>query len=146
MNVKVFLRLNMISAVFAFALFISFELQVNIYRISRIMGWEVLKTNYVIIVIHFVGFILSIFLFYIMISKWLDGKRARYWTIILWFPYLIIYIIIFSLLFPMTDPGDDPSPVSGLIIIAQLISYPIYLLFINYMAVNERIVEKDEVK
>lgn len=145
---KALLRLNMISAIFAFVLFISIELQVNIYRISRIMGWEVLKTNYVIVVMHFVGLILSIFLFYILISKWLDGKKARYLTIILWFPYLIIYIIIFSILFPMTDPGDDPSPVSGLIIMAQLVSYPIYLLFINYMAVavNEVSVEKDEVK
>lgn len=141
-----FFRLNMVSAIYAFVLFISFELQVNIYRISRIMGWEVLKSNYVIIVIHFVGFILSIFLFYILISKWLDGKKARYWTIILWFPYLIIFIIIFSILFPMTDSGDDPSPVSGLIIMAQLVSYPIYLLFINYMAVNVESVEKDEVK
>lgn len=139
---KFFLRLNIISAIIAFVLFISFELQVNIYRISRIMGWELIKSNYVITVIHFVGFILSIFLFYIMINKWLDGKKARYWTIILWFPYLIIYIIIFSILFPMTDPGDDPSPVSGLIIMTQLVSYPIYLLFINYMASNEVSVKK----
>lgn len=139
-----FLKLNVISAIFAFVLFISFELQVNIYRISRIMRWEVLKTNNVIIIIHFVGFIVSIFLFYILISKWLDGKKARYWTIILWFPYLIIFIMIFSILFPMTDPGDDPAPVSGLIIMAQLVSYPIYLLFINYMA-NLESVEKDEV-
>ncbi|KAA0964922.1 hypothetical protein FQ087_00905 [Sporosarcina sp. ANT_H38] len=130
---KFFLKLNTVSAIYAFSLFISIELQVNFYRIWRLTGWQVNTIEIVIGAIHFVGFFLTLFLFYFFISNWLEGRKASYWTVILWFPYLILFIAIFAILFPITYPGDKPAPVSGLIIIAQLISYPIYLFFINFI-------------
>ncbi|MEK4713938.1 hypothetical protein [Sporosarcina sp. FSL K6-5500] len=130
---KFFLKLNMVSALYAFALFISIELQVNYYRIWRLTGWQVNAVDIVIGVIHFAGFISTLFLFYFLISNWLEGRKASYWSVILWFPYLILLVIIFLFLFPVTYPGDKSAPVSGLIIISQLISYPFYLLFINFI-------------
>lgn len=130
---KFFLKLNMVSALYAFALFISIELQVNFYRIWRLTGWQADTLDIVIVVIHFVGFFLTLFLFYFLISNWLEGRKASYWSVILWFPYLILFVIIFAILFPITHPGDKPAPVSGLIILAQLASYPFYLLFINFI-------------
>jgi len=130
---KFFLKLNTVSALYAFVLFISIELQVNFYRIWRLTGWQVNTVDIVIGVIHFAGFISTLFLFYFLISNWLEGRKASYWSVILWFPYLIIFVILFAFIFPITHPGDKPAPVSGLIIMAQLISYPFYLLCINFV-------------
>ncbi len=128
---KIFLKLNMLSAVYAFMLFISIELGVNFYRIWRLTGWEANTVEIVIAVIHIAGFIVTLFLFYYLIRKWFKGKKAGYWAVILWFPYLILFIFIFGALFPMTDRGDKAAPVTGLIIMGQLILYPFYLLFIT---------------
>jgi len=130
---KFFLKLNIVSALYAFALFISIELQVNFYRIWRLTGWQADTLDIVIVVIHLVGFFSTLFIFYFLISNWLEGRKASYWSVILWFPYLILFVIIFAILFPVTHPGDKPAPVSGLIIMAQLVSYPFYLLFINFI-------------
>lgn len=128
---KFFWKLNIVSALIAFVLFISIELQLNFYRIWRITGWEVDTVNNVIAIIHLVGFILSTIVFVILIKKWLNGTKASFWSIILWLPYLVLFIFIFANLFPITNRGDTPAPVSGLLILGQLIIYPIYLLVIN---------------
>jgi len=128
---KFFGKLNIVSALIAFVLFISIELQLNFYRIWRITGWEVDTVNNVIAIIHLVGFILSTIVFVILIKKWLNGTKASFWSIILWLPYLVLFIFIFANLFPITNRGDTPAPVSGLLILGQLIIYPIYLLVIN---------------
>jgi hypothetical protein len=129
---KFFWKLNIVSSLFAFVLFVSIELQVNFYRIWRLTGWEGNTVNIGIFAIHFVGLILSTILFYFLIKKWLEGKKESYWSIILWFPYLILLLFLFSYMFPITNRGEKPAPVSGLIIIGQLFIYPLYLLLIIY--------------
>ena len=128
---KFFWKLNIVSALIALALFVSIELQLNFYRIWRITGWETDTVNNVIAIIHVVGFILSTIVFVILIKKWLEGKKASFWSIILWLPYLILFICIFANLCPITNRGEMPAPVSGLFIMGQLIVYPIYLMVIN---------------
>lgn len=142
---KLFLRLNIISSLYAFVLFISIELQVNFYRIWRLTGWEGDTVNTVIAVIHVVGFIVTIFLFYFLIRKWFEGKKAGYWSVILWFPYLFLFAFIFASLFPITYGGDNPAPVTGLIIIGQLITYPFYLLLITVFGTARDLVIEEEV-
>jgi hypothetical protein len=131
--VKTFLRVNTLSALYAFVLFVSIELQVNFYRIWRLTGWEGDTVNTVIAAIHIVGFIVTLFLFYFLIRKWFEGRKAGYWSVILWFPYVVLFVFIFATLFPMTYGGDQPAPVSGLVIIGQLIAYPIYLLVMTWV-------------
>jgi hypothetical protein len=131
---KLFLKLNVVSSLYAFALFISIELQVNFYRIWRLTGWDVDTVNTVIAVIHGVGFIVTLFLFYFLNWKWFEGKKAGYWSVILWFPYVILFVFIFGALFPITDRGDNAAPVTGIIIMGQLIMYPFYLLFITALS------------
>lgn len=130
-EMKFFLKLNVVSIVFAVVLGISIELQLNFYRIWRITGWEVDTVNGLIGVIHLIGFILSTIFFALLISKWLEGKYASFWAVILWFPYLVLFVLLFGYLFPITNRGEMPAPVSGLIIIAQLMMYPIYLAFVT---------------
>ena len=140
---KTFLRVNMLSAFYAFMLFISIEMQVNVYRIYRITGWEGKTVNSIIAGIHLVGFIATLFLFYYLIRKWFEGRKASYWSVILWFPYLILFIFIFAMLFPITDGGDTPAPVTGLVIMGQLIVYPFYLLIITVVGTAEDFVEEE---
>ena len=127
----------MLSALYAFLLFISIELQVNVYRIYRVTGWEGNKVNSMIAVIHLIGFIATLFLFYFLIRKWFEGRKAGYWSVILWFPYVILFVFIFAMLFPMMEGGDRPAPVSGLVIMGQLIAYPFYLLVMTWVGSAE---------
>ena len=127
----------MLSALYAFLLFISIELQVNVYRIYRVTGWEGATVNSMIAVIHLVGFIATLFLFYFLIRKWFEGRKAGYWSVILWFPYVILFVFIFAMLFPMMEGGDRPAPVSGLVIMGQLIAYPFYLLVMTWVGSAE---------
>jgi len=128
---KFFLKVNVVSIVYAVVLGISIELQLNFYRIWRLTGWEVDIVDGFIGVIHLIGFVLSTIVFAFLISKWLEGKYASFWAVILWFPYLILFVLLFGYLFPITNRGDMPNPASGLIIIGQLILYPIYLVFVT---------------
>ncbi|MFJ7935107.1 hypothetical protein [Sporosarcina sp. NPDC096371] len=129
---KTFLRLNMLSALYAFVLFISVELQVNFYRIWRLTGWESWTVDRITTAIHIIGFIVTIFLFYSLVRKWFEGRIMVYWSVILWLPYVILFVFIFATLFPMTDRGDSAAPVTGLIIIGQLMIYPFYLAAITW--------------
>lgn len=140
---KVFIKLNLLSALYAIVLVISIELQVNFYRIWRLTGWEGNTVSIVIAVLHIVGFILATYLFYILIRKWFVGRKASYWSVILWFPYAILFVFIFATLFPITDEGDKAAPVTGLIVIGQLIVYPCYLLVITWLgSARDLMVEK----
>lgn len=115
-------------------LFISIELQLNFYRIWRLSGWEPDSVNLMTGIIHIIGFVLLIYFICYFNKKWLRQRNSKYWTAILWVPYLIVFLYIFSNLFPMTNRGDTPAPVTGLIILAQLFSYPLFLAFIYFMS------------
>lgn len=129
-----FWTLNLVSAFYAFILFISIELQLNFYRIWRISGWEPGSVNLLTSVLHIAGFVLLTYLVYFFNKKWLRNRNSKYWTAILWIPYLIVFLYIFANLFPITNRGDTPAPVTGLILLAQFVSYPLYLAFVYYFS------------
>lgn len=129
-----FWKLNLVSVFYAFMLFISIELQLNFYRIWRISGWETSSVNQLTAVIHFVGFIILTYLICFFNKRWLQNRNSKYWTAILWIPYLIVFLYIFANVFPITNRGDTPAPVTGLILLAQLISYPFYLSFVYFLS------------
>lgn len=54
---KYFIKLNSLSVLYAFMLFVVIELLVNIYRISRISGLELDKVNNLELIFIFVLFI-----------------------------------------------------------------------------------------
>ena len=131
-----FKKLNVISMMYAFMFFVNVELMLNVYRISRLTGWNLGTVVDTISTVGIAAFILCTILFIMLIKSWMVGRKASYWTIILWFPYFILFILIFGLLFPMTYGGDEPNPVSGLIIIGELILYPVYIAILNYVVMN----------
>lgn len=141
---KFFIKLNAVSALYGFILFIAVELMINAYRISRVTGWELGIVTNVSTAIYIIGFILSTALFIIVIKGWSENRKAFFWSIILWFPYFVLFSFLFASLFPINNPADEAGPGAGLIIIGALIFYPVYLLFINVFSTGIGIVEEEE--
>lgn len=133
MLVKFFVKLNAVSAFYAFALFIIIELLVNVLRINRLTGWEIGTVNNLTTAVFFGEFIFGTILFIILTKKVFNGRYAAFWSIILWFPYLILFVFIFASLFPITYEGDRSNPVTGLVIMWMSLLYPVYLFFINLL-------------
>ncbi|WP_112180398.1 hypothetical protein [Paraliobacillus zengyii] len=140
---KYFLKLNAISILYALMVFIPVQLMVNVYRISRLTNWEIGTVNILTGVILLIEVIIGTIILYFLTKKWLNGRKANLWTIILWIPYFVLFIYIFTTLFPITYGGDDPNPASGLSIIGGLIMYPFYILILNFFSITS---EKKTIK
>jgi len=140
---KYFLKLNAISILYALMVFIPVQLMVNVYRISRLTSLEIGTINILSGVILLIEVIAGTITLYFLTKKWLNGRKANLWTIILWIPYFVLFIYVFASLFPITYGGDDPNPASGLLIIGGLILYPFYILFLNFfsMTSDEKIIK-----
>jgi hypothetical protein len=140
---KYLLRLNTISILYALMVFIPVQLMVNVYRISRLTSWEIGTVNILTGVILLIEVVVGSIMLYFLTKKWLNGRKANLWTIILWIPYFVLFIYIFASLFPITNGGDDPNPASGLLIIGGLLVYPFYILILNFfsMTSNEKTIK-----
>ncbi|MBP1947542.1 hypothetical protein [Virgibacillus litoralis] len=133
---KYFLKLNAISILYALMIFIPVQLIVNVYRISRLISWEIGTINILTGIILLIEVIAGTIILYFLTKKWLNGRKANLWTIILWIPYFVLFIYVFVTLFPVTYGGDDPNPASGLLIIGGLIVYPFYILILNFFSMT----------
>lgn len=132
---RYFLKLNALSAIFAVLPFIMSELLVNVYRINRITGVEIVVINKVSTIIGLVCLSFSIVTFALMIKKrFLPSIKANLFSSITWVPYYWLYVRMFAYQFPMNNPADDANPASGLIIIAGLLLYPFILAGMNAIA------------
>ena len=131
-----FLKINVVSSLYAFALFITLELMLNVHRISRITGWDLDAVIIAITAVDIIGFILCTILFILLIKNWMEGRSAVFWTLLLWVPYFVLFIYLVANLVPMNDPGEMPSPGSGLMAIGTLILFPIYLAIINFVGIG----------
>ncbi|WP_375102628.1 hypothetical protein ACDZ28_20370 [Paenibacillus sp. RS8] len=131
---RYFIKLNVLSAFYAFMLFVVIGLLVNIYRISRISGLELGKVDNLLLIFMLVLFIFSSIGFVWITKKYLNGRKSKYFTAILWYPYLFLFVNLFATWFPITEAADKPAPVTGLIIIGAMIIYPFYIVIINIIA------------
>ncbi|MGY0692021.1 hypothetical protein ACW2QC_04410 [Virgibacillus sp. FSP13] len=128
---KFFVKLNIISILYALMIVVPFELMLNVYRISRVTSLNIGTVNMLIGIAVIVGFIFGTILLCFLTKKW--RRKANYWTVILWVPYFVLFVYIFVTLFPITYGGDEPNPVTGLLAIAALIVFPIYILIVNFI-------------
>lgn len=135
---KYFMKLNIMGTLYALALFVAIELILNVYRISRLTGWDLGSVINVITILVFAGFVGATFLFILMTKRWMKARKSSYWSVVLWAPYLVFYVYIFASLFPIIDPGEVPSPGVGLVLIAALFVYPFYVALVNFVGVNLR--------
>lgn len=130
---KYFAKLNVVSILYALMIFVPIQFMGNVYRISRLTGWDIGAVNALSFILNVVIFICGTIIQFFLTIKWLEGRRANVWTAILWVPYFILFVYLIVSLFPITYKGDDPNPVTGLIAMAALISFPFYILLIHSM-------------
>lgn len=129
---KYFLKLNITSMLYAFIMFVPTELLVNVYRINRLTGWDFGVIEIATLMIN-VTFLVSLSWLIIRLnSRWLGIRKANYWTILLWFPYFILFTQLFAFLFPITYRGDAPNPATGLILLMGFMCMPVYILLLNF--------------
>jgi len=133
---KFLILLNFVSALYAFLFFVSLELMVNVYRISRLTNWNLETVNTFVFVLIIGLIIIFTFLIWWFITNWLEPKNSAYWTVILWIPYLILYVNIFTSLFPIQNPGEAPNLGVGLLMIGMLFVYPFYIASINLLSLR----------
>lgn len=87
-------------------------MQVNYYRIVRLMGWEGQYFDTLVLVMHAVGFVVATIALYMLTYKWIVHRRFVYWTTIFWMPYTAFFIFIFVNVYPITYRGGYASPSS----------------------------------
>lgn len=129
---KFFIKLNGISILYAFMIFVPLELMVNVYRISRITNWNIGNVNILIGFTNVIAFISGTILLFFLTKKWMKVRKVKFWTVILWVPFFVLFVYLFASLFPITSGGDSPNPVTGFLAIGAVIVYPIYILIINF--------------
>jgi hypothetical protein len=133
---KYFLKLNIVSALYGFMIFIPLELMFNVYRITRITGLNIGTVNLINGVTTLVSLVVGSIVLFLLKKHWMKGRKANYFTVFLWVPYFVLFIYLFVSLFPITYGGDTPNPVTGLLAIGAMIVYPIYILIINIFSVK----------
>lgn len=132
---KDFVKLNTVSVIYAFALFISIELIINVYRINRVMGWDVDVILLAIPLTILIVFILSTVLVIQLMRKWMIGRKISYWSVVMWFPYFIFFYTVFTYCYPLVS-GETMFPIFNLLIYGVILVYPIYILIVNLYATS----------
>lgn len=130
---KYFIKLNVVSILYALMILVPIELMVNVYRISRLTEWNIGTVNIFISVTTIVVCIFGTILLFFLTKWWMKGRKANFWTVILWVPYFVLFVYLIASLFPTTYGGDAPNPVTGFLAIGALIIFPIYIVIINLL-------------
>ncbi|WML52271.1 hypothetical protein RCG17_23260 [Neobacillus sp. PS3-12] len=131
---KYFIKLNVFSILYALMIFFPIQLMGNVYRVSRLTGWNIGTVNTLSGVTIVGGFIFGTILIIYLTKKWMKGRKSNFLTTILWIPYFVLFIYIIASLFPITYGGDAPNPVTGFFVIVGLIVFPFYILIINIIS------------
>lgn len=124
---KYFIKLNVVSMIYAFLLFLIIELQMNFYRIMRITGWNADRVDVGITILSWILFLLTTGITIWLTARQLTQRKSNFYMMLLWAPYFFLFITVFARLFPITDPGETPAPVTGLIAIFMILVYPLYI-------------------
>ena len=131
-----FLKINVVSIIYALMILVPVELMANIYRLTRLTGWDMDFVKNVSGAMSGAVLIMGTVILYFLTKKWMEGRNMAYWTAILWLPYFVLFSYVIATSFPTTYGGDAPNPASGLVMIGALVSYPFYVLVLNFLSLN----------
>lgn len=136
--IKNFIKLNIMSLLYAIMLVIELQLLVNVYRFSRITGWEVSTVSNLVLILMSIVSILFIVLLVILNRKYfVVCLKIKLITVVLWIPYLILVNFVFNNFFPMTNRGDLPTPILGLISMVLTIAHLFLIFLLSVLTVNK---------
>ncbi|MCR8849351.1 hypothetical protein NQ095_13095 [Rossellomorea sp. SC111] len=139
-----FVKINVVSIIYALMILVPVELMVNVYRLTRLTGWEMESvmdgSGFMIVAVLLIG---SVFL-YFLTGKWMEGRKACYWTAVIWFPYFMLFTNLIATFFPTTYRGDAPNPATGLVMIGALVAYPFYVLVLNFLSLDTEDHQKEK--
>lgn len=127
---KTFLKLNIISALYAFVLFIQLQPILNIYAIVRITHWSYGTVYMLMAIFNLIVLTLSTIMFFTITRKYLSTGKLKFLLTLLWVPYYAVFTLFFYSMSPIVR-GEEPPPVLGLLLIGIFLIYPFYIAFIN---------------
>ena len=136
MYLKIFIKINFISILYALSLFIAIELIINVYRISRVTEWNLDVVMVIIPVIILVELILSTLLVIHLTKRWMLNKKIAYWLALIWCPYFTLFYYIFTYLFPLSS-GETLFPIFNILIYGIIVLYPFNIVIISRYVTSE---------
>ncbi|MGO5010528.1 permease prefix domain 1-containing protein [Niallia sp. Sow4_A1] len=130
-NYIYFIKLNVISLLYALLITFPIEIMFNVYRISRLTGLNLGTVNTFVIITTVGVLLLGTVLLYTLTKRWLKYRKSNFWTIILWFPYFILLFCLVAAFFPISNEMDNPGYGAGILAIGGILYFPIYILILN---------------
>lgn len=134
---RTFLKLNFISALYGILFTIPYIISLYLFVIARISGLNFDLISVIFLLIFAILYVAAIFGFYFLTKKWMEGNPVRFWSVILWFPYFMLFTLIADGLLPEISEQDKLSGGGGFIILAFMLFYPIYILFVNIFVIKD---------
>jgi len=126
-----FLKLNIISILYALFLFVPVEFILNIYNISDLTSEQAIIVNTMAVITSLVVVLGAGLTLLFPTKRWFGPRRMKYWTAILWLPYFALFVYVLTNAFPAVAGGIPTNSVIGWVLLGTLIIYPFYILLIN---------------
>lgn len=125
-----FLKLQNLSILLALTLLLNIQLLANSERLYLLMG-----DAYMLAITMF-GLV-SLILFTRLIIKRIRQLAPSLWNLslyVLWLPYLALFTYVWTQIVPTHGEAAWPSPAVGLVIIALVLTFPLYIFIIHMIA------------
>ncbi|MCF3944048.1 hypothetical protein [Oceanobacillus alkalisoli] len=129
-----FVRLNIISILYALILFVPVEFMLNVTNISNLTGEQTRLVN-IMATITFLVIVLGAGLTLLFpTKKWFGQDKMKSWAALLWIPYFALFVFIFTQAFPAIAAPIPTNQTILWVLAGTLIFYPFYILIINHFS------------
>lgn len=129
-----FLKLNIISILYALVLFVPVEFMLNVSNVGNLTSEQATIVNAMTIITFLVIVLGAGITIIFPTKKWFGDKKIRIWAAVLWIPYFILFLYVFTKAFPAIAGTMPTNPVISWALIGTLIIYPFYILVINFFS------------
>lgn len=131
-----FLKLNIISILYALLLFISVEFMMNVVSIGNLTSEQATIVNTMTIITFLVVVFGAGLTLIFPIRKWFSNQKIKFWTAVLWMPYFALFVFAFTQSFPLINGPLPENPVILWVLAGTILFYPLYILIVNYFSVR----------
>lgn len=120
---KHFVKLNVISVMFATIFVLIVEYLLNAYRIQEYIGFDNTAKERMVSGMFWAVIVILTCACCVLTHFWMRTRPSVFWSMLLWFPYAILIIRLIAVLGPERHPAESSYAV-GLIILMLMIAYP----------------------